>query len=153
MEVGPPARAGAGDIWFAQGTDITCVSPGEGGMSRTNQYLRYIISNLEELRMIRECESSSPRLRLATHGIAAAAATVLLPLANRLVLSGRPAPRSCILSPFLSPFDRPLARTDRTPYMMRTACGILLHIFAIILAPYFAHFCDSWIGLGNDEDS
>lgn len=27
---------------------------GEGGMSRTNQYLRYIISNLEELRYIRE---------------------------------------------------------------------------------------------------
>ncbi|KAG2442541.1 hypothetical protein HXX76_002627 [Chlamydomonas incerta] len=69
---------------------------GEGGMSRTNQYLRYIISNLEELRMIREY---------------------------------------------------------RTPYMMRTACGILLHIFAIILAPYFAHFCDSWISLGNDEDT
>ncbi|KAG2448310.1 hypothetical protein HYH02_006894 [Chlamydomonas schloesseri] len=69
---------------------------GEGGMSRTNQYLRYIISNLEELRMIREY---------------------------------------------------------RTPYMMRTACGILLHIFAIILAPYFAHFCDSWIALGNDEDT
>ncbi|GFR41041.1 hypothetical protein Agub_g1474, partial [Astrephomene gubernaculifera] len=67
---------------------------GEGGMSRTNQYLRYIISNLEELRMIREY---------------------------------------------------------RTPYMMRTACGILLHIFAIILAPYFAHFCDSWISLGNRE--
>ncbi|GLI69017.1 hypothetical protein VaNZ11_013556 [Volvox africanus] len=69
---------------------------GEGGMSRTNQYLRYIISNLEELRMIRDY---------------------------------------------------------RTPYMMRTACGILLHIFAIILAPYFAHFCDSWIALGNNEDT
>ncbi|EFJ52142.1 hypothetical protein VOLCADRAFT_103161 [Volvox carteri f. nagariensis] len=67
---------------------------GEGGMSRTNQYLRYIISNLEELRMIRDY---------------------------------------------------------RTPYMMRAACGILLHIFAIILAPYFAHFCDSWLALGNDE--
>ncbi|KXZ56745.1 hypothetical protein GPECTOR_1g671 [Gonium pectorale] len=53
---------------------------GEGGMSRTNQYLRYIISNLE-------------------------------------------------------------------------ACGILLHIFAIILAPYFAHFCDSWLAIGNDEET
>ncbi|GLC38965.1 hypothetical protein PLESTB_000466300 [Pleodorina starrii] len=69
---------------------------GEGGMSRTNQYLRYVISNLEELRMIREY---------------------------------------------------------RTPYMMRTACGIMLHIFAIILAPYFAHFCDSWLALGNDEET
>jgi hypothetical protein len=27
---------------------------GEGGMSRTNQYLRYIVQNMEELRMIRE---------------------------------------------------------------------------------------------------
>lgn len=26
---------------------------GEGGLSRTNQYLRYIISNIEELRMIK----------------------------------------------------------------------------------------------------
>ncbi|PNH12416.1 hypothetical protein TSOC_000670, partial [Tetrabaena socialis] len=67
---------------------------GEGGMSRTNQYFRYILSNLEELRMIRDY---------------------------------------------------------RTPYMMRTACGLLLHIFAIILAPYFAHFCDSWLSLGNRE--
>lgn len=28
-------------------------TPGEGGFSRTNQYLRYIISNIEELRMIK----------------------------------------------------------------------------------------------------
>lgn len=60
-------------------------------MSRTNQYLRYIISNLEELRMIREY---------------------------------------------------------RTPIMMRYANGVLLHIFAIFLAPYFVHFCDSWVNMG-----
>lgn len=60
-------------------------------MSRTNQYLRYIISNLEELRMIREY---------------------------------------------------------RTPIMMRYANGVLLHIFAIFLAPYFVHFCDSWTSVG-----
>ncbi len=59
------------------------------------------------------------------------------------------------LCPHLTPpASLPLvAYADRTPYMMRTACGILLHIFAIILAPYFAHFCDSWIALGNDEDT
>lgn len=60
---------------------------GEGGLSRTNQYLRYLISNLEELRSIKEY---------------------------------------------------------RTPTMMRHACGVLLHIFAVILAPYFVHFCDHW---------
>ena len=60
-------------------------------MSRTNQYLRYMIANLEELRMLREY---------------------------------------------------------RTPIMMRYANGVLLHIFAIILAPYFCHFCDSWVAYG-----
>jgi hypothetical protein len=64
---------------------------GEGGMSRTNQYLRYMMANLEELRMLREY---------------------------------------------------------RTPIMMRYANGVLLHIFAIILAPYFCHFCDSWVSYG-----
>lgn len=64
-------------------------------MSRTNQYLRYIISNLEELRMIKEY---------------------------------------------------------RTPIMMRYANGVLLHIFAIFLAPYFVHFCDSWTSHGYSRD-
>lgn len=66
---------------------------GEGGLSRTNQYLRYIINGLEDLRCIRDY---------------------------------------------------------RTPTMMRYACGILLHIFAVILAPYFVHFCDSWIAVGGE---
>lgn len=47
----------------------------------------------------------------------------------------------------------PCLQEYRTPYMMRSACGILLHIFAIILAPYFAHFCDSWISLGHSENA
>mmetsp|Transcript_2453 Transcript_2453/g.6293 ORF Transcript_2453/g.6293 Transcript_2453/m.6293 type:complete len:501 (-) Transcript_2453:485-1987(-) len=69
---------------------------GEGGLSRTNQYFRYIISNLEELRTIKEY---------------------------------------------------------RTPTMMRHACGVLLHIFAVILAPYFVHFCDSWEAQGHAEQT
>jgi hypothetical protein len=64
---------------------------GEGGLSRTNQYLRYIIANVEELRMLKEY---------------------------------------------------------RTPIMMRYANGVLLHIFAVALAPYFCHFCDSWVKNG-----
>ena len=44
-------------------------------------------------------------------------------------------------------------REYRTPYMIRAACGVLLHLFAVILAPYFAHFCDSWLTLGNDEET
>ena len=35
--------------------------------------------------------------------------------------------------------------------MMRHASGVLLHIFAIVLAPYFVHFCDSWVEEGHDE--
>ncbi|WIA29367.1 hypothetical protein OEZ86_011872 [Tetradesmus obliquus] len=69
---------------------------GEGGMSRTNQYLRYMIANLEELRMIREY---------------------------------------------------------RTPIMMRYANGVLIHIFSMVLAPYFVHFCDSWQSLGYSRNS
>lgn len=30
------------------------------------------------------------------------------------------------------------------PYRMRAAHGVLLHLFAVVLAPYFVHFCDSW---------
>lgn len=33
-------------------------------------------------------------------------------------------------------------------YRMRAAHGVLLHLFAVILAPYFVHFCDSWTALG-----
>jgi hypothetical protein len=62
-------------------------------MSRTNQYLRYIIQNMEELRMIRDY---------------------------------------------------------RTPVMMRYACGVLIHVFTIVLAPYFVHFCDSWMSYGHE---
>lgn len=69
---------------------------GEGGMSRTNQYLRYVVSNLEELRMIKDY---------------------------------------------------------RTPIMMRYAVGVLLHIFPLLLAPYFSHFCDSWISTGHEPNS
>ncbi|GAX77572.1 hypothetical protein CEUSTIGMA_g5016.t1 [Chlamydomonas eustigma] len=69
---------------------------GEGGLSRTNQYLRYIISNIEELRMIKQY---------------------------------------------------------RTPAMMRHACSLLFHIFAILLAPYFAHYCDTWIAQGHNEST
>lgn len=31
---------------------------------------------------------------------------------------------------------------------MRAAHGVLLHLFAVFLAPYFVHFCDSWTALG-----
>lgn len=34
-----------------------------------------------------------------------------------------------------------MIREYRTPIMMRTACGVLFHLFAVFLAPYFAHFC------------
>jgi hypothetical protein len=37
--------------------------------------------------------------------------------------------------------------------MMRHACSLLFHIFAVILAPYFCHFCDTWIEQGHDEDT
>ncbi|KAL6765775.1 hypothetical protein V8C86DRAFT_2449307 [Haematococcus lacustris] len=57
---------------------------GEGGLSRTSQYLRYLMANLEELRSIKEY---------------------------------------------------------RTPTMMRHACAILIHVFAVVLAPYFVHSC------------
>lgn len=33
--------------------------------------------------------------------------------------------------------------------MMRHACSLLFHIFAVILAPYFTHFCDTWIAQGE----
>lgn len=69
---------------------------GEGGMSRTAQYLRYMVNHLEQLRMIRDY---------------------------------------------------------RTPSMMRHASGVLLHVFSVILAPYFLHFCDSWVSYGHEEET
>lgn len=66
---------------------------GEGGLSRTNQYLRYTMWFMEELRTIKEY---------------------------------------------------------RTPAMMRYGTGVLLHLVAFGLAPYFAHFCAS--GDGEIED-
>lgn len=35
---------------------------------------------------------------------------------------------------------------------MRAAHGLLLHLFAVVLAPYFVHFCDSWTALGYSRD-
>ena len=35
---------------------------------------------------------------------------------------------------------------------MRAAHGVLLHLFAVFLAPYFVHFCDSWTALGYRRD-
>lgn len=61
-------------------------------MSRTNQYLRLLVSNLEELKVIKEY---------------------------------------------------------RTPTMVRYSAGVLIHVFAIILAPYFATFCRPWILEGH----
>ena len=37
--------------------------------------------------------------------------------------------------------------------MMRHACGVLIHVFTIFLAPYFVHFCDSWIAYGRDSET
>jgi len=37
--------------------------------------------------------------------------------------------------------------------MLRYSCGALIHLFAVILAPYFCHFCDSWTALGYDEET
>jgi hypothetical protein len=37
--------------------------------------------------------------------------------------------------------------------MMRHACGVLIHVFTILLAPYFLHFCDSWIAYGRESET
>lgn len=69
---------------------------GEGGLGRTNQYMLFVIENMEQVRMI---------------------------------------------------------RNYRTPVMMRNACGVLIHVFTVALAPYFVHFCDSWVSYGRDLDT
>jgi hypothetical protein len=43
-----------------------------------------------------------------------------------------------------------MIRNYRTPVMMHTACGVLIHVFTIALAPYFVHFCDSWVSYGRE---
>jgi hypothetical protein len=47
------AAPGVAFFLYAEARCCTCPA-GEGGLSRTNQYLRYIIANLEELRTIKE---------------------------------------------------------------------------------------------------
>lgn len=32
----------------------------------------------------------------------------------------------------------------RTPMMLRYGCAVLIHVFAILLAPYFQSFCATW---------
>lgn len=32
----------------------------------------------------------------------------------------------------------------RTPMMLRYGCCVLIHVFALLLAPYFASFCSTW---------
>ncbi|KAF8073048.1 CAND8 [Scenedesmus sp. PABB004] len=57
---------------------------GEGGLSRTNQYLRMIVANLEELRCLKEYRTPI-MMRPRRHGAAAAAAAVTFSLITLLL--------------------------------------------------------------------
>ncbi len=85
-------------------------------MSRTNQYMRFIISNVEEMRTIKLYRTRKGRaLWFETQPAATPDST-----------------------PLLSPHVRTCAAA-----MMRHAVAVLVHIFAILLAPYWTSFCSA----------
>lgn len=110
---------------------------GEGGMSRASQYLRFLIAGL-----VSACGCCPEDLRCDV-------ARLLLVVC---------APPSCTSGhmpiPSLPPQEELRCLKDyRTPVMLRAAHGVLLHIFVVVLAPYFSHFCSSWQADGHDRST
>eukprot|EP00386_Alphamonas_edax_P001359 GDKI01004058.1.p1 GENE.GDKI01004058.1~~GDKI01004058.1.p1 ORF type:complete len:449 (-),score=141.86 GDKI01004058.1:323-1669(-) len=51
-------------------------------------------------------------------------------------------------------FEMEMLRTIvqyRTPVFLRYGCGMLIHVFAILLAPYFSSFCETWSQKVKDD--
>ncbi len=101
--------------------------PGEGGLSRTNQYLRYIASNLEGTGGGAGCDHP----HRARRGPPLAA---LRPIQRfRRACLALPAQLERMPCLRLVRAELRMIRNYRTPYFMRRASSILIHFLAVFL--------------------